>query len=112
MLPGCSRFWSQKPWTEMAVESRVKFLGIFSAFMEKNKCPVVAGEAVKRAASAVDEGQGDDAVTQMLLGAVGIKRRRGLNKNSIAIVGVKKGLMQYEAIESLDSTEDEVRFMP
>lgn len=95
----------------MAVESRVRFLRIFSGFMESNQCPFVAGEAVKRAASAVHGGQADDAVFNMLRAAIGIKRRRGKNKNSSAILGIKKGLMQYEAIELSETTEDEVRLV-
>ncbi len=116
MLPGVSGFWALKPWTSMGVDKRVKFLSIFAEFMDAHKCPLILVASVKNAATAVAEGKEEDALT-LLVGAIGVRRGRGRNKQaeatgerSSAMVGTKKGLMQFEAIELLESTEDEVGF--
>lgn len=115
MLPGVSGFWALKPWTSMGVDKRLKFLSIFAEFMDAHKCPLILAASVKNAATAVAEGKEDEAMN-MLVAAIGVRRGRGPNKKgeatgerSFAIVE-KKGLMQYEDIVLLDSTEDEVGF--
>ena len=116
MLPGVSGFWALKPWTSMGVDQRVKFLSIFAEFMDAHECPLILVASVKNAATAVAEGKEEEAL-DMLVAAIGVRRARGPNKKvegtgerSSAIVGAKKGLMLYEDIVSLDSTEDEVGF--
>ena len=113
MLPGVSGFWALKPWTSMGVDKRLKFLSIFAEFMDAHKCPLILVASVKNAATAVAEGKEEEALN-MLVAAIGVRRARGPNKRtgerSSAIVGAKKGLMLYEDIVLLDSTEDEVGF--
>ncbi len=111
LLSGVSKFWAMRPWVNMVVASRVKFLMIFSAFMDKNSCPHVSCVSVKTAAVAVDEGRQDEVVLKMLVVAIGIKRRKrgsvGASKDSSAMVGMKRGLLQWKEMEALESTEDE-----
>jgi hypothetical protein len=112
LLPGVSKFWALRPWTDMDVVARVNFLRIFVAFMHNNHCPHVSCWSVKTAATAVMRGGHDDeVVTKMLFEAIGVKRRKrgsvGASESSNAIVGMKRGLQQWEELEVQESTQDD-----
>jgi hypothetical protein len=86
--------------------------------LEENNMPLVTNVNLNAAAQSVIDGKSDAVIKKMLLDSIGVRRRKRVAKAEDdiaareawvgkidAIVGMKRGLEQFEALQALDRRE-------